>query len=136
MSYYGNFSLDVSYLLFTSSNENITSNDFDELFSFYCDQLIDKMIKLNIPSSKIPSKEQLQNDFQARGCYGAFFSLFCVPLRMHQPETGDSSNDDVKNFLSSSPDAHAFRMKIYSNPKTQIVLENLLNYFNKKQFLN
>lgn len=136
MSYYGNFSHDVSYLLFTSSNENITSNDFDELFLFYCEQLIDAMIKLNTPSSKIPTKEQLQKDFQARGCYGAFFSLFCVPLRMHQPEAGGSSHDAVKKFLSQSPDAHAFRMEIYSNPKTQIVLENLLNYFNKKQFLN
>lgn len=138
MSYFGSPILDVSYLLFTSSNETITSNDFDELFDFYCEQLISDMIKLDISLDAMPSKQHLQSEFHLRGCYGAFFSLFCVPLRMYQPSMAqdDSSNDDVKKFLSSSHDGHDFRLQIYSNPQTQIVLENLLRYFIKKQFLN
>lgn len=138
MSYFGSPILDVSYLLFTSSNETITPNEFDALFDFYCEQLINVMSKLNIPMDAIPSKQQLQSEFNLRGCYGAFFSLFSVPLRMHQPmdAPNKSSNDEVKQFLSSSQDGHVFRKQIYSNAKVQPVLENLLNYFNKKQFLN
>lgn len=138
MSYYGSPMLDVSYLLFTSSNETITSKEFDDLFDFYCEQLIDTMTQLKIAPEAMPNKEQLQCYFNALGCYGAYFSLFCVPLRMHQPENSqtNSSDDDVKQFLSNTQNGHEFRKQIYSNPKTQIVLANLLSYFNKNQFLD
>lgn len=132
MSYFGSPILDVSYLLFTSSNEHITVDEFDQLFDFYCDTLINTMIKLNLPSSKIPSKQQLLTEFELRGCYGAFFSLFSVTLRTFE----NANNDEVKLFLNKSPEGVEFRKQIYSNAKAQKLLSNLLMYFNKKQFLN
>lgn len=132
MSYFGSPILDVSYLLFTSSNELITSIEFDQLFDYYCEQLIDVMVKLDVSSSTIPTKEQLQDEFNLRGCYGAFFSLFSVPLRLLE----QANNNEVKQFLNKSQDGQEFRTQIYSNPKVQTLLINLLTYFNKKDFLN
>lgn len=132
MSYIGSPILDVSYLMFSSSNENITTDEFDQLFDFYSDALIDTMLKLNLPSSKVPSKQQLQQEFELRGCYGAFFSLFSVPLRILE----NTNNDAVKLFLNKSQEGIEFRTQIYSNPKARILLSNLLTYFNKKPFLN
>lgn len=132
MSYFGSPILDVSYLLFTSSNEMITHTEFDQLFDYYCEQLIGVMVKLDLPSSLIPSKQQLQDEFDSRGCYGAFFSLFSVPLRILE----QANNDEVKLFLNKSQEGCEFRAQIYSNQKVQKLLINLLTYFNKKPFLN
>lgn len=132
MSYFGSPILDVSYLLFTSSNEFVTCDEFDQLFEYYCDQLIEVMDKLDLCTSTIPSKQQLYDEFHLRGCYGAFFSLFSVPLRISE----QANNDDVKQFLNKSQEGFKFRAQIYSNPIVQKLLINLLTYFNKKEFLN
>lgn len=132
MSYFGSPILDVSYLLFTSSNENIKCDEFDQLFNYYCEQLIDIMTQLDCATSKIPSKHQLQNEFTLRGLYGAMFSLFSVPLRIVE----HTNNDAIKKFLNKSQDGLAFRTNIYSNPKVQQLLANLLLHFDKKHFFD
>ncbi|XP_055315524.1 uncharacterized protein LOC129575663, partial [Sitodiplosis mosellana] len=131
MSYFGSPILDVSYLLFTSANDTVTSDEFNQLFDYYCEQLIDVMLKLDLPTSTIPSKIQLQNEFDVRGCYGAFFSLFSVPMRILE----HANDNDVKLFLNKSQEGREFREQIYSNPNVQTLLINLLTYFNKKHFL-
>lgn len=130
VSYYGSPILDISYLLFISSNSEITSDQFDELLSQYFDELIEVMTQLNV--SQIPDKKQLQMDFSERGCFGAFFSMFSVPIRIHD----NATNDDIKKFLSDSTEGLEFRKQLYSNEKTQKILSNLLKYFDQKGFLN
>ncbi|XP_031620103.1 uncharacterized protein LOC116338779, partial [Contarinia nasturtii] len=120
--YFGSPILDLSYLVFSSSNDTVTSTEYDQLFDYYFEQLIDAMIKLKLPSTIIPTKEQLQHEFELRGCFGAFFSLFIVPLR----SMDDAGDNDVKQFLNKSEDGLAFRKRIYSNPKAQKLLTNLL----------
>lgn len=132
MSYFGSPMLDISYLLFSSPNESITSVEFEQLLDYYCDQLIDTLKTLDIPTSKIPNKQQLYDDFNMRGCYGAFFCLFIVPLRHYL----DTNNDGVQKFLSKTDEGSAFRREIFADQQAQKVLANLLRYFNKKQFLN
>lgn len=134
MSYFGSPILDVSYLLFTSSNEDIKCYEFDQLFDYYCEQLIDTMRLLDVSSSssKIPSKQQLRDEFTLRGCYGAMFSLFSVPLRV----VDHSNNDAIKQFLNKSTDGLAYRTNIYSDTTVRKLLANLLLYFDKKQFLD
>lgn len=130
MSYYGSPILDISYLLFISSNPEITSDQFDELISQYFDELIEMMTKLNV--SKIPNKKHLQMDFRERGCYGAFFSMFSVPMRI----LNNATNDAIKKFLTNSTEGLEFRKQLYSNEETRKVLSNLLKYFDQKGFLN
>lgn len=132
MSYFGSPILDVSYLLFTSSNGMITCDEFDQLFDYYCDQLIAVMRKLDLPASKVPSKANLQMEFNERGAYGAFFSLFTVPMRILEHATDDA----VRKFLNKSQEGLEFRTQIYSNANVQKLLINLLIYFNKKHFLD
>lgn len=124
--------LDVSYLLFTSSSENIAPVEFDLLIDYYSNELIEVMTTLDVASSQIPTKQQLLDEFYLRGCYGAFFSLFSVPLRI-LPTTTD---DNVNKFLSDSEQGRTFRTHIYANKTAQKILSNLLVYFNKKRFLN
>lgn len=130
MSYYGSPILDISYLLFVSSNSEITTDQFDRLLSQYFDELIEMMTKLNV--SKIPNKKHLQTDFRERGCYGAFFSLFSVPMRM----LNNATNDEIKKFLNESTEGLEFRRQLYSNERTQKVLINLLKYFDQNGFFD
>lgn len=130
MAYYGSPILDISYLLFTSSNSEITYDQFDELISQYFDELIEMMTKLNV--SNIPDKKRLHTDFQERGCYGAFFSIFSVPMRI----TDNATNDEIEKFLSDSTEGLEFRKQLYSNEKARKVLTNLLKYFDRKEFFN
>lgn len=130
VSYYGSPILDISYLLFISANSEITSDQIDELLSQYFDELIGVMTKLNV--SKIPDKSHLQMDFCERGCYGAFFSMFSVPIRIHD----NATNDEIKKFLSDSTEGLEFRKQLYSNEKTRKVLGNLLKHFDQKGFLD
>lgn len=132
MSYFGSPILDVSYLLFTSSNDMITCDEFDQLFDYYCEQLIAVMLKMHLPTSIIPSKVNLQTEFNERGVYGAFFSLFSVPMRILEHATDNA----VQKFLNKSQEGLDFRTQIYSNANVQQLLINLLIYFNKKQFLD
>lgn len=88
------------------------------------------MTRLNV--SKIPNKKHLQMDFQERGCYGAFFSLFSVPMR----NLDNATNDEIKKFLRDSTEGLEFRKQLYSNEDTRKVLSNLLKYFDRNGFLN
>lgn len=132
MSYFGSPILDVSYLLFTSSNDTVACDEFDQLFDYYCDQLIAVMLKLYLPTSMIPSKVSLQTEFNERGVYGAFFSLFSVPMRILEHATDNA----VQKFLNKSQEGLEFRSQIYSNANVKKLLMNLLIYFNKKHFLD
>lgn len=106
--------------------------EFDILFDYYCDELIAVMDKLELSSCKIITKQQLINEFKNRGCYGAFFSLFSVPMRLWE----SAQNDEIKRFLDQSQDGYTFRKEIYANSNVQALLQNLLNYFDKKGFLD
>lgn len=132
MSYFGSPMLDISYFLFSSPNETISSIEFEHLLNYYNDHLIETMTTLEIQTSQIPSKQQLYDEFLLRGCYGAFFSLFSVPLR-HFPDT---NNEGVMKFLDKTDEGKAFRRQIFSDQQTKKVLTNLLRYFDKKAFLN
>lgn len=133
MSYYGSPILDVSYFLFTSSNEHIRAHEFDRLFDYYCDQFIDIMRKLNVDLAKIPSKRQLHAEFQMRGCYGGFFALFSVPLRICHTSIDKTA---VQQFLSQTDDGRTFRRQLYSNERAKKILTILLKYFDEKMFLH
>lgn len=132
MSYYGSPILDVSYFLFSSSNECICSTEFELLFDYYCDQLITTMAKLDLASNLIPSKQQLYDEFNMRGCYGALFSLFSVPLRV----CSTLKRDAVQRFLGNNETDHEFRQQLYSNQHARKLLANLLHYFDEKSLLN
>lgn len=133
MSYYGSPILDVSYFLFTSSNEHIRTYEFDRLFDYYCDQLIDMMRKLNLPSDTIPSKRQLHTEFRLRGCYGGLFALFSVPLRICNTPIDKTA---IQQFLSRTEDGRTFRRQLYSNERATKILIILLKYFDEKMLLN
>lgn len=133
MSYYGSPILDVSYFLFTSSNEDIRTPEFDWLFDYYCDQLIDVMRKLNLASDRIPSKHQLNTEFRMRGCYGGFFALFSVPLRVCSTPIDKTA---VQQFLSRTEEGRTFRRQLYSNERATKILTILLEYFDGKTLLN
>lgn len=133
MSYYGSPILDVSYFLFTSSNEHIRTPEFDRLFDYYCDQLIDIMPRLNLSLDKIPSKRQLHTEFRMRGCYGGFFALFSVPLRVCNTSIDKTA---VQQFLSRTEDGRIFRKQLYSNERAKKILTILLEYFDAKALLN
>lgn len=133
MSYYGSPILDVSYFLFTSSNEHIGSPEFDQLFDYYCDQLIEIMRKLDLALDKIPTKRQLHTEFQMRGCYGGFFALFSVPLRVCNTPVDKTA---VQQFLSCTESGRTFRRQLYSNERAKKILTILLEYFDEKTLLN
>lgn len=87
---------------------------------------------MNLNDIPVPSKQQLLDEFAANGRYGAFFSLFSIPMRVLK----NAESDEVKRFLSDTIESQLFRQQIYSEPTARKLLENLLNYFNEKSYLN
>lgn len=127
MCYYGSPILDLCYLLFTSSSEEVTAQDWDELIEYYFNEM-NKLSEL-INDEQLLSREEFDKQFLSRAIFGAAFCLFTIPMKSIE----QTSQDDVLKFLDSSEIAHAFRKELYSRVRVKNLLKKLLLYFDQKE---
>lgn len=59
------------------------------------------------------------------------FSIFLIPIRLLQ----DVANANLGSLLSSDEEAKSFRKILFSSPGYQQRMTYLLDYFNRKGFL-
>lgn len=130
MSYFGSPILDLSYLLFTSSSEEISARDLDELLEYYFSEITKAMSLLRI--ERTYTREEFERSFSEKAIYGAAFSLFCVPMRLiqHPPK------DAVLKFLDIVEPSLPFRQQIYSQPRAKVSLKKMLLYFQQKNIFD
>ncbi|XP_039429594.1 uncharacterized protein LOC120413009 [Culex pipiens pallens] len=131
VGFFGSPAIDLSYLLFTSSSDDVTTEQFDLLLQYYHAELVDCLAKLGY-SKKLPSLLDIQVEMLRKGFVGIMFVTFLIPLRLIE----DTASADLGHLLGSSAEAVDFRRRMFSHPKYQGRMEYLLQYFDRKGYLD
>ncbi|KFB37117.1 AGAP003766-PA-like protein [Anopheles sinensis] len=129
--FFGSPAIDLSYLLFTSATNDVTVEDFDLLLQHYHGELVDTLTKLKY-SKPIPTLLDIQVEMLRKGHNGVMFSTFLIPLRLLE----DTSNADLGGLLGTTEEAIAFRKRLFSHPRYQDRMEYLLNFYDRKGYLD
>lgn len=131
LSYLGSPGIDLSYLLFTSSSADIKDYEIDILLQFYHQQLHANLIKLDY-KLPIPTLIQIHNSFSKCGVIGFMYSCLLLPMRF-----ADSSTvNDLSGLVKQSDEALEFRKRLFDDKTLMNRFEFLLNYFDRKGFLD
>lgn len=125
--YYGSPALDITYSFYTSSHNDVSESDWEELIQYYYDELRTTLQKLNY-SKKIPSLMQFHTQIILKGLYGACAGIICEAGRILE-NVGD---DGVANFVSD--DAAEYRLNMLLNPKVASKIVKLLKYFDRRGY--
>ncbi|ETN60248.1 Juvenile hormone-inducible protein [Anopheles darlingi] len=129
--FFGSPAIDLSYLLFTSAANDVTVDDFDLLLQHYHAELVDTLTKLKY-GKRIPTLLDIQIEMLRKGHNGVMFSTFLIPLRLLE----DTANADLGGLLGRSEEAIAFRQRLFSHPRYQDRMEYLLNFYDRKGYLD
>lgn len=132
MGFWGSPILDLTHFLFTSSHASVKDLEWDRLFHYYYNELASVLLQLNY-RSPIPTYEDILTQISKKSVYSAIFSIFAVTLRVWDDVQDTSA---VIRFLGTTEEDRIYRIGLISSPKAQLLLENLLQYFDKKGFLD
>lgn len=131
IGFFGSPAIDLSYLLFTSSSNDVTTEQFDLLLQYYHSELVDCLVKLKY-IKPLPTLLDIQVEMLRKGFVGVMYVTFLIPLRLIE----DTANADLGNLLGSTPEAVEFRYQMFSHPKYQDRMEYLLKYFDRKGYID
>uniref|UniRef100_A0A182N4H1 CHK domain-containing protein n=1 Tax=Anopheles dirus TaxID=7168 RepID=A0A182N4H1_9DIPT len=129
--FFGSPAIDLSYLLYTSAANDVTVEDFDLLLQHYHAELVDTLAKLKY-GKRMPTLLDIQVEMLRKGHNGVMFTTFLIPLRLLE----DTANADLGGLLGKTEEAVAFRKRLFSHPKYQDRMEYLLNFFDRKGYLD
>jgi Ecdysteroid kinase-like family len=130
LSYFGSPAIDLAYLLFTSSSDDVKDFEIDILLQFYHRELHANLIKFNI-ALPIPSLIQIHNSFLKCGVIGFMYSSLLLPLRF----ANSTSIADLSCLVLQSEEALECRKELFSDRFLLKRFEFLLNYYDRKGFL-
>lgn len=130
VGYFGQPGIDLVYLLYGSTSDDIKEKEFDLLIHNYHSELVNILKRLGY-KKKLPTILDLQISVLRKGLYGLMFSIFLIPIRLLE----DVENADLGSLLGSSDEAKAFRKQMFSSPAYQKRMSYLLDYFNRKGLL-
>lgn len=130
ISYFGSPAIDLSFLLFTSSADDVNEEQFDHVLQIYHQSLLETLNQLGY-SRKLPTLLDIQEDMLRKGFIGVMYATFLLPLRVIE----DTASADLGHLLGSNEEAVQFRGSLYQNPRYQRRMEYLLNYFDRKGYL-
>lgn len=131
LSYWGKPGLDLSYFLFSSSTENVSEEDWDNLLMYYHSVLVSTLKKLNY-RKEIPRFFDIYTNFLFVGQFTCGCTLEIASIR----QLVDLSHAQLSNMLDDCPEADTFRETLATNPKFRVSAERLLKYFHRKGFLD
>lgn len=131
LSYFGSPGIDLSYLLFTSSSDEIRDYEIDILLQFYHQQLHANLIKLNylLP---IPSLIEIHSYFLKCGVIGFMYSCLLLPMRFGNT----SSLKDISALVELTDEALKIRREVFADPSLKERFQFLLNYCFRKGILD
>jgi Ecdysteroid kinase-like family len=119
-SYWGSPGIDINHFLYTSCNYDVHDKHFDELISFYHEQLSLTLKKLNY--SKIPSLNDVHYEVKNKAQQGLISLLSVVAIQMiENPE-----HANPENLVTDSDEAQAIRREVYGNPRYVELLKQML----------
>lgn len=125
--YFGPPALDVTYCLYTSSNNEISELDWDMLVQYYYDELRTTLKKLNY-SKKVPSLMEFNAQIIMRGMFAASVGIICEAGRILE-NVGD---DGAAKFVTD--EAAEYRLNMLMNPKVVPKIVKYLKYFDRRGY--
>lgn len=70
MFYYSSVAIDLNYFLYTSPENEVRENHWDEMIDVYCSSLFDTLRAHNYPDSKMPTFTDIQEELKLYEFYG------------------------------------------------------------------
>lgn len=127
--YLGSPLSDITYLLYSSSQEDLNDRDWDLLLLHYHTELSTTLRKLKY-NSTIPSLIDLQMEALYKGASQALMGLVVVGVRQLE----DVSDDSVSHFMGNTDENRKYRINMLSSPKCRKSVEFLVDFFERKGF--
>lgn len=124
-------------MLFTSSNSSLRELEWDKLLQYYHEELVFVLKKLEY-SKPLPTLRSIRNQFANSGLYTALVGIMLqnTCTNVLEPEVFEGEFLPLFLFPSTSDEDRKTRAKILSNPKAAITTKHLLEYYDRKGYLN
>lgn len=131
--FWGSPGIDLNHFLYTSCDLNVLENHVDDLIRFYYHHLRgaleNLLMKDDTCSLKIPTLEDIQEEFQRKRDQGLIVLCSVVPVMMiENPE-----HANPENFITDGEEAAKIRREVYGNPEFVEILKVLLPKFADKR---
>lgn len=127
--YYGPPVLDVTYCLYTSSNNGVSESDFDTLAKHYYDELDTTLRKFNY-TKNCPSLSEFNVQLLKRGWLAAYVGIICESGRFLE----NVGENGVTIFLNDDEETVEKRLKMLLNPVVKDKIVKLLKYFDQRGY--
>lgn len=132
MPYWGPPILDLTNSFYTSSEKGIHEKEWYDLIQYYHEILSTLLEKLNYPKA-IPSLIDLHEDFRKRAFLYVPIMLLTIG-RYNEEDDMDSIDENIKTEVV--PESEASIRNTLQNPKHRNELKSVLEYFDKKGYLD
>lgn len=128
---WGNPGFDLSYLLMSSSADNVTEEDWDNLLMDYYAVLSSTLKILNYPK-KIPRFYDIYVNYLKTTQFTLAVSFMVASIR----QLVNVEKGNLANLLDDSPEAQKFHEELLTNPKFKCYAEKLMKFLNRKGLLD
>ncbi|XP_055613600.1 uncharacterized protein LOC129760047 [Uranotaenia lowii] len=131
-AFWGNPSIDVLLLLFNAVKVEVVVASFDDLISFYYQELARNLKQLNY-SKPIPTLEDIRQDISRYGFVGASQLQADIPLNYYT----SYANPEESNFpvQMDNPEGYEYLKAIFEMEELQNEIGPLLNFAYERGFL-
>lgn len=122
--------VDLAYVLFASSHNEILEKDWDYLLKHYHTELRSTLIKLNY-SKKMPTFTDIQVEFLRKAKIVAPICLMVVGLRQYE----DANEGTINRIMGVTEEDLKFQGQLLENPLARERVMFLLDYYDRKGML-
>lgn len=130
IGFVGSPGIDLSYLLLSSSSNDIKDREIDLLLQHYHKQLT-KCLEAVGFNGQFPTLIDIHTEFLKRGYNGLIFTSVLLPLRFLE----NTENADLNGLLDDTDSAKEFRKQMFETPKLEARMRFLLDFYDRKGFL-
>lgn len=130
ISFYGCPAMDLSYLLYTSSADDVQEKEWDQLLMLYHRELVSSLEKFEYPK-RLPTLSDIHKGMLTKGFLGCLFSFLLVGVR----QVEDTANADLAHLMNDDDEANEFREMMFTHPKFVARIQYLLDFYERKGYL-
>lgn len=116
--------LDLHYFYATSLMSDVRDN-LDVVLDYYYSQLVCNLVRFGHPLKDIPSRKELQKDFEKRAFYGVMSLAAVTPLVKAPPH----KNASFESLSKNDDDPDNFREFVYSSEAYSQSVKQLMPYY-------
>lgn len=123
--------VDVVNLFYTSSAHNVQEQEWDKLVQHYHNELVNNLKKLNY-NLYVPTITDIHTEILQHSMHSVGMSMLAHALQ----QLDDTTNADISSLFLDTEVAIDFRKKLSQLPKYNEIMKYLLNYYDRKGYLD